>query len=219
VAYERQLEASPGWRDHLAVRPAAALLPVVEPVVPVRYSAPFDDRAWALEPKFDGLRGLLYLSGRECHSLEARERPQSIRGSVLLGREELKTRDVILDGEIVALDEHGRQDCRLQMAGLGNRHYAAFDVLWLKGKDLRGCSLARRRRVLERLIPNTSTMLLRVFTVRGRGHDLFQAVERLDLEGIVAKRLRDPYDPGTEWRKIRNGAFTQMVGRRELFHR
>ena len=39
------------------------------------------------------------------------------------------------------------------------------------------------------------------------------AVERLDLEGIVAKRLRDPYTPDTVWRKIRNGAYTQMEGR------
>jgi hypothetical protein len=40
----------------------------------------------------------------------------------------------------------------------------------------------------------------------------------LDLEGIVAKRLRDPYTPDVEWRKIRNGAYTQMEGRGELFH-
>ena len=196
------------------------MLPVVEPVVPVRYPAPCDDPAWTFEPKFDGFRGLMYLSGRECHF-------RSKRGNVLRRfedlcfwvRDELKARDVILDGEIVALDEQGRQGFRLLMAGRGNRHYAAFDVLWLKGKDLRGCSFARRRRVLERLIPNTSTVLSRVFTVQGRGRDLFQAVERLDLEGIVAKRLRDPYDATTEWRKIRNGEYTQMAGRRELFHR
>jgi hypothetical protein len=57
-----------------------------------------------------------------------------------------------------------------------------------------------------------------VFGVRGRGRDLFAAVERLDLEGIVAKRLADPYTPETVWRKVRNGAYTQMEGRGELFH-
>jgi ATP-dependent DNA ligase len=51
-----------------------------------------------------------------------------------------------------------------------------------------------------------------------RGRDLFHAAERLDLEGIVGKRLLDPYAPGTEWRKIRNGAYTQMEGRGDLFH-
>jgi ATP-dependent DNA ligase len=65
----------------------------------------------------------------------------------------------------------------------------------------------------------TSTVLSLVFGVRGRGRDLFAAAERLDLEGIVAKQLADPYTPDTVWRKIRNGAYTQMEGRRDLFHR
>ena len=104
------------------------------------------------------------------------------------------------------------------MAGRGNLHYAAFDVLWLNGNDLRGQELARRKRILKRLIPHTSTVLSQVFGVQGRGWDLLAAVERMDLEGIVGKRLRDPYTPDVEWRKIRNGAYTQMEGRRELFH-
>jgi bifunctional non-homologous end joining protein LigD len=118
----------------------------------------------------------------------------------------------------VALDDQGRQDFRLLMAGRGNLHYAVFDVLWLKGKDLRECPLSRRKRILRRLVKKTSTVLSPIFGVRGHGRDLFAAVERLDLEGVVAKRLADPYTPDTVWRKIRNGAYTQMEGRRELFH-
>jgi bifunctional non-homologous end joining protein LigD len=91
-------------------------------------------------------------------------------------------------------------------------------VLWLKGKDLLGLSLTRRRRALERVIPATSTVLSRVFAVEGRGRDLFGAAERLDLEGIVAKRRADPYAPTTTWYKVKNRAYTQMEGRGELFH-
>jgi bifunctional non-homologous end joining protein LigD len=133
-------------------------------------------------------------------------------------REELTVRDVILDGEVVALDAQGRQDFRLLMRGEGNLHYAVFDVLWLKGKDLRECPLRRRKRILDRLIRQTSTILSPVCRVRGRGRDLFAAVDRLDLEGIVAKRLADPYITDTVWRKIRNRAYTQMARRRDLFH-
>jgi bifunctional non-homologous end joining protein LigD len=104
------------------------------------------------------------------------------------------------------------------MARRGNLHYAAFDVLWLNGNDLRGHDPARRKRILKRLIPQTSTVLSQVFGVPRRGRDLLAAVERLDLEGIVAKRLRDPYTPDVVWRKIKNGAYTQMEGRGELFH-
>jgi ATP-dependent DNA ligase len=34
-----------------------------------------------------------------------------------------------------------------------------------------------------------------VFSIEERGRDLFDAAERLDLEGIVAKRKTDPYRP------------------------
>jgi bifunctional non-homologous end joining protein LigD len=194
-------------------------LPAVEAIVPVLHDRPFDDPAYLFEPKYDGFRGLFYLSGRHCEF-------RSKRGHVLRRfeplchwvRDELGTRDVILDGEVVALDPEGRQDFRLLMRGEGNLHYAVFDVLWLKGKDLRGCPLSRRKRILGRLVRRTSTVLSPVFSVRGRGLDLFTAAQRLDLEGIVAKRLADPYTPDTVWRKVRNGAYTQMPGRGELFY-
>jgi ATP-dependent DNA ligase len=52
-------------------------------------------------------------------------------------RAELSVKEVILDGEIVALGG-GRQDFRALLAGRGD--HAAFDALWVKGKDLRNPS-------------------------------------------------------------------------------
>jgi bifunctional non-homologous end joining protein LigD len=175
-------------------------------------------KAYLFEPKYDGFRGLFYLGGREC-------RFRSKRGNILTQfrelcdwvRHELRVKEVILDGEIVALDPEGRQDFRSLLARRGNFHYAAFDVLWLNGKNLRGLSLTRRKRALERVIPATSTVLSRVFAVEGRGRDLFGAAERLDLEGIVAKRKADAYAPTTVWYKVKNRAYTQIEGRGELF--
>ena len=197
----------------------AVTLPLVDPIVPVLRDQPFDDPAYLFEPKYDGFRGLLYLSRRECHF-------RSKRGNILKQfrelcdwvRQELRVKEAILDGEVVALDPEGRQDFRGLLARRGNLHYAAFDVLWLNGKDLRGLPLTRRKRALERVIPATSTVLSRVFAVEGRGRDLFAAAERLDLEGIVAKRKADHYAPSTVWYKVKNRAYTQMEGRGELFH-
>jgi ATP-dependent DNA ligase len=61
-------------------------------------------------------------------------------------------------------------------------------------------------------------VLSQVFSVEERGRDLFAAAERLDLEGIVAKRKADPYVPATVWYKVKNRAYTQAEGRWELFH-
>jgi bifunctional non-homologous end joining protein LigD len=79
-------------------------LPLVDPIVPVLRDQPFDDPAYLFEPKYDGFRGLLYLSGRECHF-------RSKRGNVLKEfeqlcywvREELWVKEAIFDGEVVAL--------------------------------------------------------------------------------------------------------------------
>jgi ATP-dependent DNA ligase len=61
--------------------------------------------------------------------------------------------------------------------------------------------------MLTRLIAATTTVLSQVFSIEGRGRDLFAAAERLDLEGIVTKR-KDAYRPETVWYKIKNRAYT-----------
>jgi bifunctional non-homologous end joining protein LigD len=198
--------------------PGLSRLPLVDPILPVPRSEPFDDPACLFEPQYDGVRGLLYVTARDCCF-------RSKRGEVLSRfeelcywvRQELPVKEVILDGEIVALDAHGRQDVRGLLAGRGNLHYAAFDALWVNGKDLRGQPLTRRKKALQRVIWATSTVLSQVFFVEGQGRHLFRAAERLDLEGMLAKRKADPYTQGTVWLAVKNRGYTQVEGRGELF--
>jgi hypothetical protein len=75
------------------------------------------------------------------------------------------------------------------------------------------------KQFLTRLIPATTTVLSQVFSIAERGRDLYAAAERLDLEGIVAKRKSDPYRPETVWYKIKSRMYTQGEGRWELFQK
>jgi bifunctional non-homologous end joining protein LigD len=59
---------------------------------------------------------------------------------------ELPGRDVILDGEIVALDNQGRISFWDLMRRRGTLAYVAFDVLWLNGRDLRELPLVKRKK-------------------------------------------------------------------------
>jgi ATP-dependent DNA ligase len=68
---------------------------------------------------------------------------------------------------------------------------------------------ACRKRALTGLFPVVS----QVFSIEERGRAPFDAVQRLDFEGIVAKRKANPYAPGTTWYKIKNRAYTQADGR------
>ena len=89
----------------------------------------------------------------------------------------------------------------------------------MNGRDLRGLPLTRRKRALIGLVPATTTVLSQVFSIEERGRDLFDAAQRLDLEGIVAKRKVDPYSAATTWYKIKNLAYTHGEGRWELFQK
>jgi ATP-dependent DNA ligase len=66
-------------------------------------------------------------------------------------------------------------------------------------------------------VPATTTVVSQVFFIEERGRDLFDAAQRLDLEGIVAKRKADPYAPDTIWYKIKNRAYTQIEGAASSF--
>jgi ATP-dependent DNA ligase len=101
----------------------------------------------------------------------------------------------------------------------GLLHYAALDVLWLNGRDLRALPLIKRKRRLELLIPANNPTLSRVLAVEEHGRELYEAAQRLDLEGIVAKQKADPYSPQTVWYMIKNPAHTQDEGRGDLFHK
>jgi bifunctional non-homologous end joining protein LigD len=95
----------------------------------------------------------------------------------------------------------------------------AFDIPWLNGTNLRALPLSERRRRLQSILPKGSPIVSEALSVAGRGRELFELMCTNDLEGIVAKRLADPYDTRVRWLKIKNPDYSQKEGRTELFDR
>jgi ATP-dependent DNA ligase len=79
--------------------------------------------------------------------------------------------------------------------------------------------LIERKKHLAVLIPAQTGIVCSTLTIEAHGQELFDAVLRTDVEGIVAKRMTDPYDARTRWLKVKNPTYTQAEGRRELFER
>jgi ATP-dependent DNA ligase len=96
--------------------------------------------------------------------------------------------------------------------------YIAFDLLWLNGIDLQSLPLSERRRALQAILPKGSAIVSEALSVEGRGRELFELMCTNELEGIVAKRLVDPYDPRVKWHKIKNRDYSQKEGRGDLFN-
>jgi bifunctional non-homologous end joining protein LigD len=191
--------------DTLLVPPFEhAGLPRVEPVPLVPRAEPFDDPAWVFEPKYDGFRALLYgaRGGCEFEALGHTGGPtQDLRSRV---SEVLGTREAILDGEIVSLDRQGKPVLQHLLRGEGYLAFAAYDLLWIDGSDLRDRPLKTRKQQLAELLPEDTGPLYKVLSIEEHGRALFGAIKRLDLSGIIAKSQEDPYTPATIWYAIRN---------------
>ncbi|MGH2374244.1 MAG: hypothetical protein ACRDIC_12370 [bacterium] len=195
-------------------------LPTVEPIIPIERPTPFNDPAWLFEPKHDGFRGLVYLPPDGCTNRSKRAHTFR-RFDALCAplRELVAARTAILDGEVLALDAEGRPQFMDLLRGKGRLAFAAFDILWLDGRDLRPVPLTKRKAHLNTVLPYESSEVFKTMVVEEHGFALYEAVKRLDLEGIVAKGKADPYGPASPWYKVLNPGYSQKEGRGELFER
>jgi bifunctional non-homologous end joining protein LigD len=191
-------------------------LPAVEPIPFTPRADAFDDPEWLFEPKYDGFRGLLYSASGQCeirlqpglrfdHLDALRERVAGVLG----------VREVILDGEVVALDRRGKPILRDLLRGQGYLAFAASDLLWLEGQDIRSLPLKVRKALLAGLLPEDTGPLYKILTMEEYGRALYSAIKKMDLEGIVGKRKSDPYSPGSTWYQIRNPGHSRSEGERE----
>ena len=183
---------------------STSLISPVDPISFVTRSTPFDSPEWLFEPLYDGHRALLHLDDGGCQIVPAGERP--IPGlaelQLRLGSVAPSVGEAVLDGLVVALDRQGAP-IRGARPDEGFPAFAAFDLPWLEG-DLRSCPLARRRASLAALLPRDTGPLFKIFALEEHGRALFAAARRMDLDGIVARRLSDPYGPESVWYIIRN---------------
>ena len=101
---------------------------------------PDDDHHWAFEVKYDGWRVLLYLDRGELRLISRNGHDLTERAPELDGLgAALRRRRLILDGELVVADEHGRPDFdRLQ-----GRMHGADDAALTPSSSTRSTSTAR----------------------------------------------------------------------------
>jgi ATP-dependent DNA ligase len=114
---------------------------------------------------------------------------------------------VVLDGELVAFDDAGLPSFHaLQNATREtNVVFFAFDVLVSEGQDVKLLPLRARKDLLSRILhPNGHIQLSEHFG--GPLAKFIEGVKRISGEGVVAKRLDSPYQPGRRsgsWSKKR----------------
>jgi bifunctional non-homologous end joining protein LigD len=187
-----------------------------------RRREPFSHRDWPFEIKHDGFRSLAYVGDGKCRLISRHQNQfKSFNALCASIAAELRVGRCILDGEIVALDADGRSDFNDLLFRRGEPRFYAFDLLWSDGEDLRLLPLPDRKQRLRQSLPKKSERLLYCDHIDERGEELFRFACDCDLEGIVAKHKFSPYSASeeTSWVKIKNPAYSQILGRDELFDR
>jgi len=194
-------------------------LPRVQPIAPSWRKEPFDNRDWLFDCKYDGFRALCYIEHGRSRLISRNgnlmTRFDALGGALAAG---LDVDDAVIDGEVIAADETGRPQFYDLLRGTRAPAYVAFDIVWLNGADLRSLPLHERRRVLQGILPKESPIVSEALSVEGRGCELFDLMCAHDLEGIVAKRLADPYNSRVGWLKIKNRDYSQKEGRGDLLN-
>ncbi|MCY1360064.1 DNA ligase [compost metagenome] len=103
---------------------------------------------------------------------------------------------MIIDGEAVVLDEHGRSDFGLLQRAIGKKPslhdageivFYAFDLLYLDGRDLRTMPLVERRRLLEPIVGGRTGTVRFSEEVDADGAEFFRVACEHGLEGTIAK--------------------------------
>ena len=231
-----------------ARRAAAQLAPTGPAEKPPRQLEPMlaetgdtlhSDPQWRYEPKLDGYRVIAFVAGGNV-------RLQSRRGLDLTAffpelAAELAAQpagQMILDGEIVALDAAGRPSFhalqnRAQLKSAAEIEVAkratpvvlvCFDLLHFAGLNLRGSPYLDRHRYLSQcLLPSAHLQLVHSSP---DAEELYAAALKSGFEGVVAKRIDSPYQAGQRsrsWLKIKAtqtaellvGGYTRGKGARE----
>ena len=178
--------------------------------------AAFDDPAWVFESKWDGFRVVAAIE-RGKVTLYSRNGKIVSDNYLPVARvlEKVK-RDVVIDGELVALDAHGISRFQLLQNALraeAKLLYCIFDIMFCDGKDLRGRPLLERKDQLRRILPKHSLLS---FSEHRPEHGVryFKEAEKRGLEGIIAKRANSLYLSGTrsaDWLKIKTARRQEVV--------
>ena len=212
---------------------------IIHPMLATLVDEPFSDPDWIFETKWDGFRSVCFISKGKARLVSRNQIEMTPQYPELVNiPKQIAAKEAILDGEIVALDEHGRPQFQLLQNKLRIRSgsyakartaqilYFAFDLLYLDGYDLMGCPVVERKAKLDQIL-RPGDFIKFSDHVEGEGEAFFREIANFRLEGMIAKRAASKYlqKRASEWLKVKTvlrseaviGGYTKPRGARSYF--
>jgi bifunctional non-homologous end joining protein LigD len=211
-----------GGREVARRRPTP--LPAFIPPMLAVLVEPFDSDRHLFEVKWDGFRSLAFIDGDGVRLAGRRKTDFTGRFPELVGPLARLPQGTVLDGEVVHLTD-GKPDfqalLRRERRWTGTpsprrQHppvtFVAFELLYDKFTSIMPAPLAERRERLARVMAGVRSPRLALSDGHvGGGLALLDHAVALGLEGVMAKRLDGPYEPGG-----RSGSWAKFKRRQSI---
>jgi bifunctional non-homologous end joining protein LigD len=169
---------------------------------------PFDDKGWVFETKWDGFRLITEKRGHAPRLWSRNGIDVTTRYAMLLPGLQKIDGSCVIDGEICALDAHGRSRFQLLQNALNKKAkliYVIFDAMFVGGTDIRNKPQLERKKLLKAILPSDA-LLHYSEHVAEFGKHAFAKAQRTREEGVIAKRAAGLYYSGKrtrEWLKFK----------------
>ncbi len=169
-------------------------------------------REWVHEVKFDGYRTLGVVADGAVTMYSRSGLDWTGKYAEIARRlKALKVRNAILDGEIVALNEHGASSFNRLKEELGagrseDLQYYVFDLLVLDGQDLTQQTLLERKAKLQEVLARQDFENHIIYSEHfAEGEKFLPHLCSLDMEGIISKRVDSVYSGrrSKAWLKVK----------------
>lgn len=175
----------------------------------------------ALEYKLDGARIQIHMSNREVRIFSRRltDVTKSLPEIVNLVQREIKVKEIILEGEVIAVSDDGKpmpfQHLMRRFKRVHEIEKVAksipvdlylFDILYLNGESMVKTSYSERRGILKEVAGSIPLTKQIVTGDLNEAKSFLKAAVDEGHEGLMAKRPDSPYTPGVRgkhWFKIK----------------
>src|SRR5215471_16808623 len=200
-------KAPPEATKRVKAKEVDAIPAFVAPQLCTPVEQPPSGVGWCHEIKFDGYRIQLRVVDGEA-TLKTRKGLDWTAKFKAIAQAASKLPDVLIDGEIVALDRNGNPDFSTLQAAIADGKtddliFFAFDLLFVDGLDLRRLPLGERKQQLKELLEKHGSKangkhrgIRYVEHFEADGPAVMESASKLSLEGIVSKKLSASYHSG-----------------------